>query len=645
MQEHVGRLLSILLGVAWLWSCGGGTGTPHAGWEQAQDTLTFRAELDSARTLFRTGRINAADSLIAPILAATKGVPTLQQQRLRALATHAHILQRRSMLDSALSCNAELMTLAEAANDTFWIGAAYTNTAVVRELQGDYAGALRDNLASLHLKELRDDSVGMARTLHNVSLLQWRRDSLESALDYLLRSIAIKRRLDPLTVHTSLNGLGVLLIDAGRFDTALVVLKESLELEDSLDHGADREMQLSNIGLAFERMAQLDSAAHYYAKGLDGARANGNLEVEVRCLYGLGDVRRAQGRYQEAKVLLDSSLAVAARIGSMEDMKEAHISLASLYEHLNDPANALQHFRSYHALRDTLMNAEVSGRMAELGLRYDSEKKDRENAELRAQQELTELRADRNSAIAIGIGMLALALTALGWTMLQRHRQRARQREADLEQQALRLQMDPHFLFNALNTIPGLYASGDAATANDHVGHLSKFLRLVLETSRKRSIPLAQEIELVEHYLRISANRKPGSFTWEVKVMPYVKPELVSVPPMLIQPVVENALEHGLGGVAKGHVSVLVDQAGSVLHIEVRDNGIGRKAAAQRPTRRNGSSMGIELVRQRILLFDRQADPGDAVRLSDGNGSTGTTVTLRFRPQATTEHAEDSHRG
>jgi tetratricopeptide (TPR) repeat protein len=635
----VGRLLSLLVLVALLWSCGGGTSTPRTGWEQPQDTLTFRAELDSARMLFRIGRTNAADSLIAPILAATQGVPTLQKQRLLALATHAHILQRRSMLDSALACNAELMTLAEAASDTFWIGAVLTNIAVVRELQGDYAGALRDNLASLHLKELRNDSVGMGRTLHNLSVLQWRRDSLESALDFLLRSIAIKRRLDHESVHTSLNGLGVLLIEAGKPDTAVVVLKESLALEDSLDHGDDREMQLSNIGLAYERMEQLDSAAHYYAEGLEGARANGNMEVEVRCLYGLGDVRRAQGRYREAKALLDSSLAAARRIGSMEDMKEAHLSLVSLHEQLNDPATALQHFRSYHALRDTLMNAEVSGRMSELALRYDSEKKDRENAELRAQQELAELRADRNSAIAIGTVMLALALAALGWTMLQRHRQRARQREAELEQQALRLQMDPHFLFNALNTIPGLYAGDDPGAANDHVGHLSKYLRLVLETSRRRTIPLSQEIELVEHYLRISANRKPGSFSWEVKVMPYVKPERLAVPPMLIQPVVENALEHGLGGVAKAHVSVLIDLAGSVLHIEVKDNGIGRKAAAQRPSRRNGSSMGIDLVQQRILLFDPRAEPNGAVLVRDESEPTGTTVTLRFRPQPLTEHA------
>ncbi|MBX2979450.1 MAG: tetratricopeptide repeat protein [Flavobacteriales bacterium] len=640
----LGRNILLVLLAAKLLACGEGPSGYSPTDKLALDTITFRAELDSARIFFRTGRVQEADSLLRPILRHTNGVPELRKQRMHALALKGQIHQRSSQLDSAMLYNRELMAVAVAASDTFWIAGAHTNIGVVHEIRGEYAEALKEGLASLHLKELRGDSIAMARTLHNISLLQWRRDSLVQALDFLQRSIAIKRKLDPGSVHSSLNGLGVLLIEAGELDSAVVVLKESLAKEDSLDDGAEREMQLSNLGLVFERKGMLDSAAHFYSEALDFSREHGNYEVEIRSLYGLGDVRRAQGRYNEAKALLDSSLAISKRIDSMEDMKEAHISLVYLYEHLNDPANALRHFRSYHTLRDTLMNAEVTGRMAELGLRYDSEKKDRENAELRAQQELAELRADRNSAIAIGTGMLALALIVLGWTMLQRNRQRARQREAELEQQALRLQMDPHFLFNALNTVPGLYASGDPAAANDHVGHLSKFLRLVLETSRRRTISLAQELELVEHYLQICANRRPDKFTWELKVMPYVRPDRLAVPPMLIQPVVENALEHGFKGVQKGHLSVLVDLAGSVLHLEVQDNGIGRKAAAQRPSRHPGASMGIDLVRQRIMLFDKHANGSDAVQVKDGSpvdpSRPGTTVTLRFRPQIQTEHAE-----
>ena len=630
-------------------ACGGPVTSRRTAEHVQLDTLTFRTELDSALTFFRTGRTEEADSVLRPILRATDGVPELRKQQLNALSIRGQILQRNSRPDSALRCYQRVLAIAVAAGDTFWMGSAHTNLGVVREIQGDYTGALAEGLAALRLKELRGDSIGMARTLHNLSLLQWRRDSLTQAIDLLQRSIAIKRRKDPDAVHNSLNGMGVLLIEAGESDSAVAVLKESLAREERLHAGAEREMQLSNLGLAFERKGHLDSAAHYYTAAMADARAHGNYEVEVRCLYGLGDVRRMQGHLAEAQPLLDSSLRIAERIGSLEDMKEAHASLATLHERKNEHAQALTHYRTYHTLSDSLMNAGVSSAMSELRLRYDTERKDRENAELRAQQDLAELRADRNRWIAVGIGVLALAIAALAWTVVQRNRQRALQREAELEQQALRLQMDPHFLFNALNTIPGLYAGGDPLLANDHVGHLSKYLRLVLETSRRRTIPLAQEIELVEHYLQISANRRPGQFTWNLEVRPYVRPERIAVPPMLVQPLVENALEHAFPSGRKGHVQVRIDQAGSVLHIEVTDNGVGRAAAAQRPSRRGGTSMGLDLVRRRVQLFDQRSNLNDTVVVTDLHGPegtpSGTTITLRMQVRALEEHAAAGDRG
>jgi tetratricopeptide (TPR) repeat protein/two-component sensor histidine kinase len=611
----------------------------------ARDTVSFRAELDSARDLLRRGSIDRVEEIASGVLDASSVQRSLIKQRLQALSMLGQVQQRRTRLDSAMVLYRELLRVAEEALDTFWIGAGWVNIGVVHELQGNYPASLEAGLSALRWKELHGDSASLARVLHNLSVLQWRQDSVARAIDLIERSIAIKRTHEPPGVPSSLVGLGVLLVEAQRYDTAIQVLRESVLLEDSLADGAERENALTNIALAYEHLGMLDSAAHYHMQSLADARAHENINVVIGSLHGLGEVRRAQGRFAEARLLLDSSLAVAVRIGSPEGIKQAHNSLVQLHEEFSNPRAALLHLRAYHALNDSLMNVDTQAAMEELLLRYDSEKKDRENADLRAQQQLADLRTDRTRWIAIGIGVLAFAIIALAWTIVQRNRHKAQQREAELEQQALRLQMDPHFLFNALNTIPGLYAGNDPGAANDHVGHLSKYLRLVLETSRRRTIPLSQEIELVEHYLRISANRKPGSFSWEVKVMPYVKPERLAVPPMLIQPVVENALEHGIGGVAKAHVSVLIDLAGSVLHIEVKDNGIGRKAAAQRPSRCNGSSMGIDLVRQRILLFDTRAEPNGAVLVRDESEPTGTTVTLRFRPQPLTEHAAAGDRG
>ncbi|MBL7955370.1 MAG: tetratricopeptide repeat protein [Flavobacteriales bacterium] len=632
----------------WLVACGERPPGASSGHVEV-DTLTYRAELDTAKSRLQAGELDEVEILVRPLIKATEGKADLVKQRMHALSLMGQVHKRRSKLDSALICYEDVLLAASLTNDTFWIGSAWVNIGVAREIQGDYAGAQEAGLNALRWKEVQGDSLSLARVLHNLSVLYWRRDSIDQAVALLQRSLAIKRKKDPLSLVTGLNGLGVLLIDQARYDTAIVVLRESLKLVDELGGGVDRETQLSNLGLAFERDGRLDSAARYYQESLDHARASGNNEVGIRSLYGLGDVRRAQGRLSEARPLLDSSLAIATRIGSLEDMKEAHASLVILHEDLNDPESALEHFRAYHELNDSLMDESTRAEMSELQLRYDTEHKDRENAELRSTQEVALLRADRNRWIAIGIGVLALAIAVLAWAIGQRNKQRARQREAELEQEALRLQMDPHFLFNALNTIPGLYASGDPSTANDHVGHLSRFLRLVLETSRRRTIPLEQEVQLVEHYLRISANRRPGSFTWELKVMPYVQAERIAVPPMLIQPVVENAIEHGLSGLVSGHVSVLVDRAGSVLHIEVKDNGVGRSAAASRPSRLNGVSMGIDLVRKRIALFDRTTNMSEAVDVRDDLGADGsprgTNVTIRLRVQMMSEHAAVGDRG
>jgi len=630
-------------------ACGPGTVAEPAHEGLSLDTLTFRPELDSAKRLADHGAMDEATVLARSVLTRTQGVPSQWKQHASALAQIGVIHLRRSEPDSALGYFRKGMALAELKGDTALLGTMWLNMGTAHEQSGRYLEALNAALSALAIKEALGDRRGESRVLNNISMLYWHMDRLPESISTMQRSIALKRTSDSLTLASSLNGLAVLLTEQRRYDTAIAVLHESLQWQDRLKNGIGRHIQHSNLGLAFEQGGVPDSALYYYGLSLDEARRVGDPDAEVHALYGIGEVLIGMGRYKEAAPYMDSSLVLARRSNSLEDIKEAHLSIARQREGVGDVEAALFHMKRYYELRDSLLDSEKDDKMNELLVRYGVERQERDNDRLRLDKERADLRAERQQWIAIGIGVLALTVAALAWVLIQRNRTRALQREADLEQQALRLQMDPHFLFNALNTIPGLYASGDPAAANDHVGHLSKFLRLVLETSRRRSIPLAQEIELVEYYLRISANRRPGSFTWEVNVMPYVGTQQLAVPPMLIQPVVENALEHGLSGAVNGHLRVLVDLAGSVLHIEVHDNGIGRKAAATRPSRRNGTSMGIDLVRQRILLFDRHARAGDTVLVQDHRDPDGTpcgtTVTLRFRPQPLTDHVAPGDRG
>lgn len=605
--------------------------------------------MEAAFDHFRNGDVEEAEVIARKVYQASAMDPALTKQGIKAASLLGRVLQRRSQIDSALMYYREGLRYAELEGDTAGMGTMWLNIGVALELKGRYVEALAADLRSLRLKELTADSMGLAHVLHNLSVLYWRQDSTDQAIRMLKRSLAIKRVADSRSFASGLNGLGVLLIEAQQYDSAIAVLRESLFLEHRDRAGTDRDMPLSNLGLAFERAGMLDSAAFYYEAGRVAARAEGHQEIELRALYGLGDIARTRGQFEQARIHLDSSSAIAERIGSVEDSKEARGSLVLLYEAMGDYKAAFENQRTYHALSDSLMNAGTEMGMQELRLQYDTEKKDRENSELRTAQELTELRAARNRWVAIGIGVLAIAISVSAWAIVQRNRHRSREREADLEQQAMRLQVDPHFLFNALNAIPGMYADGDRVAANDHVADLSRFLRVVLETSRRRTIPLSLELELVERYLRISANRRPGTFTWTVKVMPQVQAERVTIPPMLIQPIVENAIEHGMNGAVDGHISVLVEQVGNVLHIAVKDNGVGTEIAAQRTARNGKSSLGIDLVQKRIALFDRNTAAAEAVDVREGRAADGavrgTEVAIRIPVHYMSEHVAVSARG
>lgn len=608
------------------------------------DDAAFVTELAEAKSMLSEGRVDEGEAAARAVLRAAQSSAALVKQQVQALSLLGLAQQRRHRNDSALHYYRESLRMAEAIGDTAGIGTAWLNVGVALQRLGDYDASLQAALNALRIKEAMNDESGAARVMNNLSNLYWRQNDRPAAIAMLQRSIAIKRELqDSLGLSNGLNGLAVMLVEDGRPDTAVLLLRESIAIQRSVAPDAELHSQLVNMGLAYHGANKQDSALHYYHLGMEEARQWEDPFVEVHALYGMAEVLMDAGKFREAGPLLDSSLAIAQRIGSADLIKEAHVSLARQRESMGDPIAALMHVRSSQLLSDSLMNAEKDATMSELRVRFDTERKERENTALRAAQELSDLRAERNRWVAIVVAVLAMAGGLLAWVIVQRNRQRARQREADLEQQALRLQMDPHFLFNALNTVPGLYAAGDAALANDHVAHLSRFLRLVLETSRRRAIPLGQELELVEHYLRISANRRPDTFTWQVKVMPDVRTERVAIPPMLIQPLVENAIEHGFNDEEPGELSVLVALEGILLRIEVKDNGMGRSAAAARPSRHQGNSMGIDLVRKRLTLFDKRMAQSDAVEVRDEHDAdrkpNGTTVILRLHIQNLSEHA------
>lgn len=205
----------------------------------------------------------------------------------------------------------------------------------------------------------------------------------------------------------------------------------------------------------------------------------------------------------------------------------------------------------------------------------------------------------------------------------------------------LRMQMNPHFIFNALNSVQHYILQGNVIDANKYLSKFSKLQREILHCSSQQFITLEKEIEILQHYLELEQNRFGENFSYHINMADEIEPVEIKIPPMVLQPFVENAIWHGLMPRQTERIlSIYFDlQTDDILLAILRDNGIGRAASALLKHRHPGDkpvheSKGMSLVQQRLQLLQQQYDkPFEAAvaDITDSNGTVqGTQVTLKI---------------
>ncbi len=210
---------------------------------------------------------------------------------------------------------------------------------------------------------------------------------------------------------------------------------------------------------------------------------------------------------------------------------------------------------------------------------------------------------------------------------------------SELEMSALRTQMNPHFIFNSLNTINSFISLNNSEQANVYITKFSRLIRLILDHSRKRKITLEEEIQVVELYIQMEQIRFQNKFIYSIEISDDVEAANTEVPPLIIQPFVENSILHGLlPSVTKGLLKVSVFKQNDRIICTIYDNGIGReKAKVLRHHNRNKlekrTSHGMEITLKRIELFNRQNAINDKVEVIDLDSPTGTMVKISLALQ------------
>lgn len=208
---------------------------------------------------------------------------------------------------------------------------------------------------------------------------------------------------------------------------------------------------------------------------------------------------------------------------------------------------------------------------------------------------------------------------------------------AELEMQALRAQMNPHFIFNSLNSINRFILQNNKAQASEYLTKFSKLVRMILQNSQAPLITLESELEALKLYLELEALRFEQHFDYHINVPNDLDIEILKVPPLFIQPYAENAIWHGLMHKdTKGHLNIQVLQAENNLVVKIIDDGIGRKKATalSGTSSTRHKSLGLAITVDRIAMLHKQNTAGSPVAIRDlvyADGSAaGTEVTIKI---------------
>jgi len=199
-----------------------------------------------------------------------------------------------------------------------------------------------------------------------------------------------------------------------------------------------------------------------------------------------------------------------------------------------------------------------------------------------------------------------------------------------LEQKAMRLQMNPHFIFNALNTIKGYYSGGNIKEANHYISKFSKLLRLILEND-SHLISLDKEIEMLELYIKLIALRYQEIFDYKISISSNIIKEDLGIPPLLLQPLVENAIIHGLApSVNKGNLQIDFSLKENKLICKIIDNGVGFNAKTKKSS--NHESKALEISKERVTFLNNSKSE-DNFQIKKLTNPSGTEVVIKLPQQ------------
>jgi hypothetical protein len=466
--------------------------------------------------------------------------------------------------------------------------------------------ALDNQTQALKIREKSGDSSSIAQSYYIISDIYKQSDNYEKALEFGRKSLDIRqKRNSKIEISESLHAVGAIHFNFYHNDSALVYFRRALELNRELGYRVLEVHLLHALGNIFQDEGRLDSSIFYYKQSIKvSEELKSGLQV-AKTTLNMARAYFTGRKYSKARSLL-------VPLEDTFKKYEQAVNLEDLYYHIAMCDSALGNHES--AMKYAWLNRDIalenlskrtSGQLQELQVKFELRENEEENKRLLLRTEIQELELHRSRLVQLILAVLFVLLAVIFILLWQRHKFKTAGEAIRLEQRLLRSQMNPHFIFNSLQAIQNFISTHNDKQTLVYLDSFASLTRDVLESSRTEVISLQKELTLLKNYLQLQQLRFGDRFEYHIHIAPGLQPNSIFLPPMLSQPFIENAIEHGLSEIESGgRVDIHFAVKDEILFMDIIDNGSGFQQNGKSQTEHN--SLAIEITRERIELLNKK---------------------------------------
>ncbi len=439
---------------------------------------------------------------------------------------------------------------------------------------GDIETSQMYALKALHLAKLIEDKRIEGKAYNQLFNLHFKLKDYNKALSYIkVTDSLFSKGIDTASIISIKNNKASVYLQLKEYNKALKSYSEAMQLSHATGNPKILASVLNNIGYTYIEAGEYQSAEKFLR---GAATLNKNIkDVNASPYKGLGNLFLLRAKNDSAAINYKKALNIYVSNNNAKDEIEVRDKLVAIAIMSGDYVKALDNQIIRDSLQLNVSRLEQNRLLNFANVNYEVKQKE---TEINHQKEIN----SRNQWLLISTVLLFVLLAIVTAFYIYNTKLRAANKASKLEQSLLRIQMNPHFIFNTLAAIQNITLEGNPIKSSNYIAKFSKLIRQNFDYVRKDAISLDKEIAMISNYIETQQLRFNNVFTYSLEINNSIDTTKIQVPPMLLQPFLENAIEYGLKEKKEGgKLQLKIEKEGQELLFVILDNGLGRSSKAK----------------------------------------------------------------